>query len=276
MKKNLLKDAVNLSTNILGSFLPNHKWGIVNIAQDPRDRFLLKNYPSIPTVFGYTFDNTFKLLEEHSVIEGKTIGWWVIGISKVKSYWDSIRPPEISLDDNIVDVAHSKGYIKNNEIIKYYYQANKMDIGPRYHGQMAILVNKKSLLNFIQRFSNNRINNFINNDFYYENGELRLLLKDGTYSTLDLSKANKYRPIFESFYYLFRDTGKTLFTKKELLIKYKELTKNDIEWKDFIKKKSSICGKMINSKQILKDRIVWEYIKKNDQYKFNILTLSDN
>lgn len=112
-------------------------------------------------------------------------------------------------------------------------------------------------------------------DHLYENGELHIKLQDGSTCTLDLSKANDYRPVFESFYYLFRDTNKSLFERDEVLKRYKELAKKDIDWRTFIKQKSSIVGKMINPKAGLKNRIVWEHDRATDKYKFEILPLSD-
>lgn len=112
-------------------------------------------------------------------------------------------------------------------------------------------------------------------DHLYENGELHIKLQDGSTCTLDLSKANDYRPVFESFYYLFRDSNKSLYERDEVLKRYKELTKKDIDWRTFIKQKSSIVGKMINPKAGLRNRIVWEHDRATDKYKFEILPLSD-
>lgn len=152
MKKNVIADAVSLTTNILNSLSPDRDRGIVNIALNKSDQFLIKNCPSIPPSFGFTQNETPKLLEDNNVIEGKTLGWWYVGIDKRNSQWDRMKPQEITLDDGIESVAQEKGYIKNYEIVKYYVLGD--DWGPRRHGQMAILVNRNSLENFIGWYSN--------------------------------------------------------------------------------------------------------------------------
>jgi hypothetical protein len=112
-------------------------------------------------------------------------------------------------------------------------------------------------------------------DYEYENGELRIRLRDGSACTLDLSKAVVLRPIFESIFFLYKEGNEKLFSREQLLIKYGQLTRGEIGWREYIKRKSSL-GKMINSKEYLKNRIVWEFDKTSGKYKFEILGLSDN
>lgn len=112
-------------------------------------------------------------------------------------------------------------------------------------------------------------------DFTYKNGVLMIRTHSESPSVLDLSKANLLRPVFESFFYLYSNGAKKMFTPTELLNKYKEITKEIIEWKLFINRKSSIKGKMINTKEDLKNRIIWEYNDQFHKYKFEILPLSD-
>ena len=113
-------------------------------------------------------------------------------------------------------------------------------------------------------------------DYIYEKGVLLLRLRDGSPCILDLSNADHLRPVFESFFYLYNNGTEKLFSRQQLLDKHKELSGNDILWKTFIKRKSTINGKMINKKKCLKNRIAWEYIKELNKYRFEILPLSDN
>ena len=109
---------------------------------------------------------------------------------------------------------------------------------------------------------------------FYNNGILYLKLADQSHDVLDLSKADTLRPIFESFYFLYLENGKKLFAKEELLQKHKQLTQESIDWETFGKRKSSIYGKMVKTKPVLKSRIVWEFDRREQKFKFEILPLS--
>ncbi|MBI4038706.1 hypothetical protein HY384_01990 [Candidatus Daviesbacteria bacterium] len=270
----VISDALRLAKAILGSLLPKERWAIINIAKDKRESFVLEGYPSIPTSFGYTYDKTPLLLEKYMVIEDKVGGWWFMGISDIDSYWARYIRQNLTTVNDIEWTAHEKGYLEKTKLVEYYYD-DKGSTGPRMHGQAAVLINKRALEKFINKFSKNRDMPLHRRDHVYENGELRLKLQDGSYCTLDLSKADEYRPVFESFYYLYRDTNRYLFDRAELLAKYKELTRKEVDWRFFIKQKSSIVGKMINTKPCLKNRIIWEFDKEEKKYRFGILPLSD-
>ncbi len=116
---------------------------------------------------------------------------------------------------------------------------------------------------------------FTNRDYFYGSSELHIKQRDDTPCTLDFSKSPILRPVFETFYYLYNDGKTNLFTKEELIKKYRELTGKDISWTVFMNRKSSICGKMINTKACLKRRINWEYDSKEKKHRFEILPLSD-
>lgn len=274
MNKDVTSDALKLASNILDSLLPGKDWEIVNIALNELEKFTLEGYSLIPLSFGYKFNNTPVFLEQHGVILAKTVGWWYKDITSIYSHYNRVKPQETMLDGNIDEVAIERGYIRNDETIEYFYNVPTEDIGPRKHGQMAVLVSRIALERFIGTFGNKK-DNQSKKKFAYENGELQLIRQDGTPCTLDFSKAEEYRPVFESFFLLYRDGNKRLFSRDELLKKYKELTKKDISWREFIKQKSSIVGKMISPKPCLKNRIVWEHDNETDMYRFEILPLSD-
>jgi len=85
MNKNVTFDALKLASNILNSLLPNKEWEIVNIALKEPETYVLEGYTAIPLSFGYEYDKTPDFLEQHGVIEGKTKGWWYVGIKKRNS-----------------------------------------------------------------------------------------------------------------------------------------------------------------------------------------------
>ncbi len=135
---------------------------------------------------------------------------------------------------------------------------------------MEELVNEQ-----LDQNTKNTSDHVVNKDYKYENYELCIQQHNDTPCTLDFSKAPILRPVFETFYHLYIGSGRALFSKQELLDKYKELQGTNIDWKIFINRKSSICGKMINKKTCLKSRIIWGYDKKEKQYRFEILPISD-
>lgn len=148
----IIIDALRLARAILDSLLPENQWAIVNIATDKRETFVLEGYPSIPTSFGYKYDKTPVLLEKHGVIEEKTSGWWFMCISDIDSYWARYIRPDLTIIDDIDWEIHKKGYVGENKLLEYYYDDTE-SIGPRKHGQAAVLINVKSLKNFIKKQS---------------------------------------------------------------------------------------------------------------------------
>lgn len=110
--------------------------------------------------------------------------------------------------------------------------------------------------------------------YIYDHGELKIRLKDNSSCTLDLSNADLLRPVFESFYTLYIETGDTLFSREQLLQRHKKLTKQEITWETFVDRKGSV-GKMINKKPAFKSRLKWTYNKALKKYNFDILPLSD-
>jgi|GEM_PF-5776099 len=113
-------------------------------------------------------------------------------------------------------------------------------------------------------------------DYLYSGQTLYLKTAHGTPCTLDLSKAPTLRPVFESFFYIFDNTGNKTVSTQDVLVNYKHLTGHEITWRMLIKRKSSIVGKMINPKQCLSNRLIWEYDNDKKQYRFEILPLSDD
>lgn len=264
---NVTKDALRLA-KIIDSHLPaKNDWDIVNILITPEETYQDEDYKEIPTAFGYKYSGVPEYLMEEGVIESQVLGRWFIGFT-------DYDPKEKEQNDYITRAAKSKGYLKGNRKINYYKSEfyGHVSFGPEERGQRAVLINRALLREFINKYSINLPNE---RDFYYENGELKLKMQDGSDCTLDLSKAPILRPIFEAYFQLYRESNKKLFTREELLAKYKEITGQEIEWDTFIKRKSSIHGKMINTKPCLKSRIVWGFNKQEKKYIFEILPLSD-
>ncbi len=262
---NVVQDAVELAKAILDSLLPTDRWTIVNVARNGDRIINLTNISEIPPSFGYSFDNVPRLLHQEGVIEAVVRNKWFVKVVKNK-----LRS-SLAVDDSITSEARKKMYIDKNEIAKFYSGSIYTNDLPKIGGQATILINKEKLINFIKRHKDLPTQR----DFYYENSELHIRLKDGSTTSLDLSKAKVLRPVFETYFYLFKDTGRNLFERSELLKKYKEITGEGITLSTFSDRKSAICGKMIKPKPALKDRIIWEFDNIEKKYRFEILPLSD-
>lgn len=111
--------------------------------------------------------------------------------------------------------------------------------------------------------------------YEYQQGVLYLQRKNSQPCPLDLSNAPTLRPVFEAFFYLFEDTGRTSFSYKEVIERYERITGKTIEKASLSDRKSSIYGKKIKVNDCLKNRIVWEYDKQKELWRFEILPLSD-
>jgi hypothetical protein len=163
MEENVTQDALKLAKNIQKSLPPdeNKALVVVNILVDSRDEFSLDEYPSIFQSFGYRYDKTPDFLEKNGVIEAKNEGKWYVDIVDTNDVWVKRILPETRLVDPIALTALKKKYIKDDQIPKYYYEAtywgdamtNVYSWGPKKHGQMAILINRKKLEDFINWFS---------------------------------------------------------------------------------------------------------------------------
>lgn len=277
--KNVIEDALELVETIKNGMSLKRPWKIVNVVKDSERIINFDEHPMIRDCYGYNFDEVLEVLESNRVIEAKLDGWWFVDTTTTDSYWGTTIYPNLTILDNIWWVVKEKGYFKDNQMPEYYFDENYLysnqikGQGPRKSGQYSILVNRKALNVFIDKYGGSKLKK--EKYFEYKNGELHVILRDGLPCTLDLSRSPKLRPVFESFYFLYRDSDRTLFSREELLEKYKEITKTSIGWRLFIHRKSSICGKMIGTKPCLKGRIVWEHDKKTNMYRFEILPTSD-
>lgn len=123
-------------------------------------------------------------------------------------------------------------------------------------------------------------------EFFYEEGKLYIKKQDMNYEILDLSNCPTLRPVFETFFFLYKDGREKKFKKDVILKKYKEILRKsgekiteDIEgenlWNALIQRKATIVAKKINVKPVLKERIVWRY-EKGGEYEFEILSLQNN
>lgn len=111
-------------------------------------------------------------------------------------------------------------------------------------------------------------------DYFYDNDEFQLRLFDGSHRTLDFSNSKVQKPVFESCFFLFRDTGRSEFTKEELLGEYEKITGEKIDWGRFSKIKSDICKSKIKKRPFDK-RIKWEFNTSSEKLVFQIIPLSD-
>lgn len=143
-------------------------------------------------------------------------------------------------------------------------------------GQYSVVIDRSQALSLLKSLDSSYIK-----DYEYKNYELRLKTGNGMVTVLSLGISPAFRPVFETFFYLFNDTGKHEFTIDEISKKYKSLGFGEIEWNKFIFKKSGV-NKYIKNPDLYQSRVVWcggrRYSKlKGDEptYKFYIKPFID-
>lgn len=269
--KNVTKDALVLATNIINSLLPSKKLEIVNIAIKEPETFTIQGYPSIPLSFGYEYNDTPTLLEQGGVILGKTVGWWYVGINSKNSNWYRNRPQEIDLDGNIDEMAQKIGLINSDEVIEYYLNIPKDDIGPRKSGQMAILINKVKLQTFIDSISKSvLVDAPIDRKYWYDNRKLQFRLADESIDSFDFSKAEISRKLFEVFYELWKGDGIGEYAVVDIAQRYKKLHHEELATNSIGEIVSNIRASIINPKPTISKGIEWRFKRKGSLWIFKI------
>lgn len=274
MKKNVTKDALDLANNLIDAIPQNQDWDIFNIALSKSEAFLLRNHSKIPKCYGYIQSSTPIFMLQNGAIEAVTEGWWYRKICSAKSQFSRVFPRELSLDEKITEIARSKGYITNDEMIEYFYNVSNDDYGPQRHGQMAVLVSRKSLENFINTFTKGNLATIpLNREYWYENGIFQIKLKGESMESVDYSNADEDRAIFEAFYELWKSDGKGEYQRPDIVKMYKKINKRDL-MSGKIGEKVSNARKKIYKKPLLGKRIVWEIDRTTKHWIFKILPLN--
>lgn len=154
MENKVIQDAVRLAINILDSLLPSDSWLMVNIVKNKKEQLNFNDFPDIPTTFGYTYDQVVLLLVKEEVIEELNPNSWFIRITDKNSYYAHNISPYIDQLDPLGMQAWHKGYIKEGQLVEYYYSNERQRLGPIISGHFSVLINRKSLENFIKKYSN--------------------------------------------------------------------------------------------------------------------------
>lgn len=274
MNKNVTSDALNLATNLRDSFLPGREWEIFNIVRTNQDINLPESLKD-KDVFRYEHSNSKLFLKKYGVIEGETIGWWYVGISSRDSYWGRVMPVDLSIDDNIVEAAHKNGYLKGDMIVEYYYHVPTKNNGPRIQGHSAILVNRKALNYFCNKFAKDiDIQIPEGKDYIYQNRQLFFRLVDGGIDEFDFSKAKIARDVFETFYNLWIADGIGSYSVKDVVKKFRIMFKGEELSESRIGEiVSNIRASIINPKPTISDRIEWRYDRHDKKWIFKIFSL---
>ena len=193
---------------------------------------------------------------------------------KMSSYLRRNLPDDLSMDDNISEIAREKGFIDKDEAIQYYYNVSKKDDRPKIDRQAAVLINKKALEEFCKKFTNN-IQIPEGMGYLYNNGQLFFRLVDGSIDSFNFSGAKISRKVFETFFNLWRKDGVGTYKKNEIIKEYKKFFNNeDISANRIGEIVSNIRPSIIKPKVLISDRIEWRFDRKNDQWIFKISPMS--
>lgn len=209
-------------------------------------------------------------------------GYREISIEGVKSHEFQIVPDESVLYYKYSDTPDR---LKQAGVIDYSWFADIYNVyKSRSRGYNQIIFNYDNAEKWIKQEKNKRIKGQKQHiiipegkDHIYENGILYIALQNRTPDVLDLTNSPMIKPIFDSFYNLYKNSTIPFFSKIELLNEYKKNTYEEIEWSRFVEGVSDI-KKRINKKETLKQRVVLEFDRKEQKYRFEILPLfsSDN
>lgn len=141
----VVKDAYNLCLYVLDAMTPGDKFAIINIGISDKG-YKTFNYPDkhdIPTAFGYSYDNVFKvLLTEKIVLASKKDVWF----TKVSVYKDNSI-------DTLTTVGRSCGFLKADEHVNCYrrWYTSHVDNGPQCKGLYSLLVDLQTMRYFVNR-----------------------------------------------------------------------------------------------------------------------------
>src|SRR5690606_39103903 len=95
-------------------------------------------------------------------------------------------------------------------------------IGPRMRGQMAILVNRVALDNFLNTVSK-KIKTPTDRDSWYENKRFHLKMADDSWLQANFNKSKSMYKTFETFWNLWQSDGKGEYTRDQFAKKFKQL-----------------------------------------------------
>lgn len=272
--KNVTEEAIDLAFRLKDAILPSRDWDIFNIALNKSETFILSNYFKIPKSYGFTQSNTPLFMLQNGAFEAATHGWWYIGICPINSQFSRVFPREFPLDEKITEFARVKKYLTNDEMVEYYYNVINDEWGPKLHGQMAVLVSRKSLENFINKFSKGNLATIpVNREYWYENGIFQIKLTGGAMESVDYSRAKEDRAIFETFYELWKADGRGEYQVAEIVKMYRKINKRDLV-SGRIGEKASNARNKIFKKPLLEKRIIWGFNKNTKLWDFKILPLN--
>jgi len=207
-------------------------------------------------------------------------GYREISIEGVKAHEFQIMPDESVLYYKYSDTPDR---LKEAGVIDYSWFADIDNVyKSKSRGYHQIKFNYDNAEKWIKQEKNKRIKGQKQNiiipdgkDHEYKNGILYVALQNKDYNILDLTNSPMVKPIFDSFYNLYKNSTTPFFSEIELLNEYKINTNEEIEWSRFVEGVSDI-KKRINKKEALKQRIVLEFDKKEQKYRFEILPLSSS
>lgn len=272
--KNVIEEAIDLANRLKDAILPSRDWDIFNIALNKSETFTLRNYLKIPKSYGFFQSNTPIFMLQNGAIEAATQGWWYVGICSTKSQFSRVFPQEFLIDEKITDFARAKKRLTNNEMVEYYYNVIKDEWGPKMHGQMAVMVSRKSLENFVNKFAKGNLAAIpVNREYWYENGIFQIKLMGGAVESIDYSNAHEDRAIFETFYELWKADGRGEYQRAEIVKMYKKISRRDLI-SGRIGEKVSNARNKIFKKPLLEKRIVWGFNKNTKLWDFKILPLN--
>lgn len=269
-KLTVAEDALQLAKAIYKSLIPGETWGIVNILKSPKREIF--NPPvletgtiKIPKSFGYSYDQTIFVLEKSGAFLAKTAHKWYIKTAAEKD------DDKLIEDNNLSEAVRREKYLLTQQNLFFfphiYHHLS-------YQGQHAVLINTVKLHDFIvtqAQVHTKIIQAPIERDYWYEGGQLKFKLADGSIDQLDFSKARVSKKLFEAFWSLWQSDGTGRYSSAIVIQTYMKLHKGEELGAGRIGEiVSNIRPSIINPKITLKNRLEWQFDRKTNEWIFKV------
>jgi len=270
--ENLKYDCLRLINRILSDTFED--FVIVHLAQSEFEVFSYPGSPEIPTAYGYVIDRTPQYLEREGVLKILYNGNFVIS-----DYFNRLAttPTQKQFHDILVTVLQRSyreftGSVWDFSLYSITTPTQK-NIAPNgARGLVYVVIDRKKATNWKEKTLNEAsqtISSQQQRPFWYENRQLFFKLANGSVESLDFSKAEQSRKIFEAFFYLSSD-GVGKYTSDKIALKYKQLHKGELEVSRIGELVSNVRDKIVKPKVSISDRIEWKFDKSSGEWIFKL------
>jgi len=269
--ENLVFDSFRLINKILSDTYEENV--LVHISQSELLTYSFPRSPEIRTCYGYVIDRTPDYLEKVGILKILIRDDYVLPYNRFSTY-ESLKKFYSKIQKSVSEnYTKFTGEMGDFSRFGFFSPKQKNISESSGRGLCYVVINRERAKKWIDGFKKNddkKVNNPEERPYWYENKQLFFRLSNGSIDQLDFAKANVSRRIFETFWFLWTD-GKGEYEVDEILKKYKDVNKIDIDSGKIGELVGNIRDKIIKPKINLRDRIIWEYNKSSKRWTFKII-----